>query len=250
MFGWFKAYKRKKILAQPFPRPWQEILHDRIWQYQQLSQLERDKLHECTKVIVAEKSWEGCDGLEVTESMCVTIAGKASLMLLGTNDYYFDGVQSVLIFPRAFDRNTSNNGIYDTELRGGEAWQNGPIILSWDNVLQTENHDSAYNIVVHEFAHHLDGLDGEMGGTPIFDNDDDQRKWATVMAVEYEYLCAAATRGQWTILSHYGAKNKAEFFSVASECFFDTPERLKKSHSDLYELLRRFYRTDPMNWVA
>jgi len=200
--------------------------------------------------MVAEKSWEGCDGLIVSEDMRVTIAGHAALMLLGISDYYFDGVRTVLIYPHAFDRKTNNGGIYDSELRGGEAWQDGPIIVSWDNVLiATERREKAYNIVVHEFAHHLDGLDGEMGGTPIFDNNADQVEWSNVMAQELVDLQTAAASGQWTVLSHYGAKNKAEFFAVTSECFFEMPLELHRTHPELYRLLQRFYRINPVEWA-
>jgi len=250
MFGWFKQRRRKKLIAQPFPRPWQELLHRSLWQYRQLSMPERDKLHECTKVIVGEVNWEGCDGLIVNEDMKVTVAGHASMMLMGTNDYYFDGVRSILIYPREFGRELKGTVVGETEIRAGEAWQGGPILLSWHHVLNATEPGNGYNIIVHEFAHHLDGLDGEMGGTPIFDSESDQRSWAEVMAIEFEDLCSAASSGQWTILRHYGAKNRAEFFAVASECFFETPVPMQRTHTELYDLLRRFYRQNPVEWLT
>lgn len=248
MFRWWKKRKRKQVLDQPFPRQWQEVLHQNVWQYRSLTLPMRDKLHAMIKIMVAEKHWEGCEGLTVTDEMRVTISGQSSLMLLGTDDYYFDDVRSVLVFPHAFQRKTFNGLIRDSETRAGEAYLGGPIVLSWQDVL----HDAAgsgYNIVVHEFAHHLDGIDGDMGGTPIFDDEGDQKDWAEVMAVEYRELCDAAAQGRWTVLRHYGAKNQAEFFAVASESFFETPERLKAAHSELFELLLRFYRVDPLEWV-
>ena len=251
MFGWFKARRRKQVLAQPFPRPWQELLHHRVWQYRELSAAHRDKLHNCVKVMVAEKTWEGCDGFQVTDAIRVTIAGHAAMMLLGTRDYFFGGVRTVLVYPHAFDRRTNHQGLYDSELRGGEAWQNGPIVLSWDDVIGSSRFSkTAQNIVVHEFAHHLDGLDGEMGGTPIFANKADQKEWSTVMQREFADLQTAAQRGQWTVLRHYGAKNKAEFFAVSSECFFETPLELQRTHQELYALLRKLYRVDPLDWVT
>ncbi len=249
MFGWFRKRHRKKLIAQPFPRPWQELLHNNLWQYRQLSVPERNKLHECVKVIVGESYWEGCEGLEVSDVMKVTIAGHAGMMLLGTSGYYFDGVRSILVFPREFERRL-HTVVEEDEVRAGEAWQDGPILLSWHHVLSATAPGNGYNIVVHEFAHHLDGLDGEMGGTPIFDSEEDQQEWAEVMEVEFADLCGAASRGQWTILQHYGAKNKAEFFAVASECFFETPVRMKRTHAELYDLLRRFYNQNPVDWVA
>lgn len=248
MFRWWREHKRKRVLDQPFPRQWQEILHENVWQYRHLALPARDKLHATIKIMAAEKHWEGCRGLDVDDEMRVTIAGHASLMLLGTSDYYFDDVRSILIFPAAFEREISNGLVSDSETRAGEAWQGGPIVLSWRDV-QQDNAGNGYNIVVHEFAHHLDGIDGEMGGTPIFEEESDQRAWAEVMAVEYRELCDAASQGRWTVLRHYGAKNQAEFFAVASESFFESPERLKAAHAELFELLLRFYRVDPLEWI-
>jgi Mlc titration factor MtfA (ptsG expression regulator) len=220
-----------------------------MWQYRELSVAERDKLHQCTKVMFQEKYWEGCDGLRVTEAMRVTIAGHASLMLLGTDGYYFDGVRSILVYPHAFHRKTTDGTVVvEAEERAGEAWPDGTTILSWEDVIAIDP-GTDYNIVVHEFAHHLDGLDGEVGGTPPFDHPADRERWKEVLELEFHDLCSAAAQGRWTVLRHYGAKNRAEFFAVASECFFQTPVRLRQTHSELYELLRRFYRIEPIDWA-
>ena len=158
-------------------------------------------------------------------------------------------MRSILLYPREFGRQLKDSE-GEPEIRAGEAWQGGPILLSWHHVLNATEPGNGYNIIVHEFAHHLDGLDGEMGGTPIFDNDADQKEWAEVMAVEFEHLCGAASRGHSTILRHYGAKSKAEFFAVASECFFETPVRMKRTHAELYDLLSRFYQQNPVDWIS
>lgn len=250
MFGWLKARRRKRILAEPFPRPWQELLHDSVWQYRELSVVQRDRLHQCIKVIVGETVWEGCDGLQINDTIRITIAGQASLMLLGTRDYYFDDLQSILVFPQPFRREATHGYIVSSESRAGEAWQRGPIVLSWEDVRRTLHHRNDYNVVIHEFAHHVDGLDGEMGGNPRFEYPVDQRAWQETLDREFADLCRAADAGHWTGLRHYGAKNKAEFFAVASESFFETPNRLQSTHGQLFELLRRFYRVDPSGWCA
>ena len=225
MFGWFKSRRRKRILAEPLPDHWREVLSQQIWQYELISEDQREKLDDCVKIFVAEKNWEGCDGLEMNELVKLTIAGQASLLLLGSNDYYFDGIRTVLVYPRPF-RRKMNNGLIvaENQHNAGEAWQGGPIVLSWNDVLEGNRfHNDGHNVVVHEFAHHLDGIDGEMGGSPPFDSADDRRWWNEVMPAEFEELCLAVAEGRWTVLDHYGATNEAEFFAVASEAFFRNP---------------------------
>lgn len=249
MFGWLKNRRRKKLLAQPWPEPWSLHLNRNVRLTWELSESEMSALQKRIRVFVAEKNWEGCEGLEVTDEMRVTIAAQASLMLLGVENFYFDNVKSVLIFPRAFSRETNDNGVHGTQHRAGEAWQGGPIILSWRDTLSGgRNEDDGKNLVFHEFAHALDGLDGEMGGEIVFDDAADAAQWKSTIQSEYDTLVAAAQRGTRTLLDHYGATNHAEFFAVSSETFFEQPRKLAGEHEELYRLLKVFYKVDPTRW--
>jgi Mlc titration factor MtfA (ptsG expression regulator) len=249
MLDWFKKRRRDKILARPWPDEWSEYLKRNVRLSWGLRATEADMLRQRIKVLVAEKHWEGCDGLEITDEMRVTVAANASLMLLGVADYYFDKVQTILMFPRAFRRQAHDGWITDEVHRAGEAWQGGPIVLSWDNVLRgSRDEDDGHNVVVHEFAHVLDGLDGEMGGSLMFDDHRATEQWARVVEKEYGELCDSQQHGRRTLLDHYGAKNRAEFFAVASETFFEQPGQLKSSHAELFELLRKYYHVDPSTW--
>lgn len=207
-------------------------------------------LQKCIKIFVAEKHWEGCEGLELTEEMRVTIAAQACLMLLGVNDYYFDNVKSVLVFPQAFQRKVgdgTNDG--QSQHRSGEAWQGGPIILSWrDSLRGGRNEDDGHNVVIHEFAHALDGLDGEMGGSIMFSDAATTALWKQTVATEYATLRIAKESGTRTLLDHYGATNEAEFFAVATETFFEQPRELANEHAELFSLLKRYYHVDPTIW--
>lgn len=251
MFGWFKSRRRKKLLAEPMVPEWLDYLSNNVEYYKSLSEIERSKLCDCMRIIVAEKHWEGCEGLRVTDEMKVTIAAQASLLLLGVEPgYYFDGVQSILVYPRAFSRSGRSRGGMvvdddDQELLG-EAWHGGPIVLSWPDVLRGgRDARDGRNLVLHEFAHHLDGLDGEMGGSPPLATRDQQQRWYRVTEQEYQRLAKHAARGKATLLDHYGASNKAEFFAVATECFFEQPGEMLQRHSELYAILSDFYRQDP-----
>ena len=249
IFGWLKKRRRKKILSQPWPESWSLFLNRNIRLTWRLTETEMAKLQKLTQIFVAEKHWEGCDGLEVTEEMKVTIAANASLMLLGVDRFYFENVRTVLLYPRAFRRETSDGMLTGSSHRAGEAWQGGPIILSWPDALQgARNEDDGRNLVFHEFAHALDGLDGHMGGDPVFSDPTDVLQWATVVDREFAALGDARDRNIGTLLDHYGATNTAEFFAVASETFFEQPQELSREHAELFELLKKYYHIDPRNW--
>ena len=226
------------------------LLVQNVRQYRSLPSGLQLKLENCVKLFLAEKYWEGCDGLQITDQMKVAVAGQASLLLLGTDGYYFDGVKTVLIYPRSFRRKSKQGWIVDEDQHNaGEAWQGGPIVLSWADVHRGNASADGQNVVVHESAHHLDGLDGEMGGSPPFDNAQDQQRWYQILQREYRSHRDAVQAGQWTLLDYYGATNQAEFFAVASEFFFELPRELQPAHPELYEMLTRLYKVDPCRWV-
>ncbi len=89
-----------------------------------------------------------------------------------------------------------------------------------------------------------------MDGTPPLGNRQEYRSWEHITDAEYRRLVRQAERGRPTLLDSYGAENKAEFFAVATECFFEKSRELSRQHPALYEVLRRFYRLDPAQWGA
>lgn len=250
MFGWFKKRRRRKILEQPWSDDWSLHFNRNVRLSWNLDDGQIKRLKDRTKVFVAEKHWEGCDGLKLTEEIKVTIAGQACLMLLGVEDYYFDNVRTILVYPQIFRRSTTDGISSDVvQHRSGEAWQGGPIVLSWQDALRGgRNHDDGQNVVIHEFAHALDGLDGEMGGNVMFDDESASADWERVVDREFASLVLAKERGYRTLLDHYGATNRAEFFAVSSETFFELPRELLREHTELYRLLEKYYKVDPTQW--
>ena len=250
IFRWFRNRRRKKLLNQPWPEPWSLHLNRNVRLTWELSKSETQQLQKRIKVFVGEKNWEGCEGLEITDEIRVTIAAQACLMLMGNDHFYFDNVRSVLVFPKSFARKTSDGQSEGmTQHRAGEAWQNGPIILSWrDSLRGGRNEDDGQNVVIHEFAHALDGLDGEMGGTVMFEDADSTQQWQEVVSTGFKELCLAKERGHRTLLDHYGATNPAEYFAVASETFFEQPVELNGEHPELFRLLKKYFGVDPTAW--
>jgi tetratricopeptide (TPR) repeat protein len=105
------------------------------------------------------------------------------------------------------------------------------------------------NVVLHEFAHHLDGLVGEMDGAPPLGDAKRELRWYAVTEAEFFRLVGNARREEATLLDHYGASSRAEFFAVATECFFELPHQLRERHRELYETLADFYQQSPAEWL-
>lgn len=252
MFGWFKSRQRERLKSQPMPDVWREILRHRVRHYSQLDAHHRSRLEDCVKILAAERSFEGCGGLTLTDEVRITVCGQASLLLLGVDGYFFDRVPSILIYPESYVRPGGLGGgmiVDEDQEYAGEAWRGGPIVLSWRDVVRGGQHaGDGHNVVLHEFAHHLDGLDGEMGGQPPLDNADLRRRWTAIMEPEYAAHVKATRHGDPTLIDPYGATNPAEFFAVSTECFFETPREMQLHHPAWYAVLSEFYHLDPAEW--
>ncbi|MFB0525203.1 MAG: zinc-dependent peptidase, partial [Phycisphaerae bacterium] len=135
------------------------------------------------------------------------------------------------------------------EIRLGESWHHGSVVLSWDDVRRSaaDIHDG-HNVVLHEFAHQIDSSFAKGDSTLVLESTSTFIAWARILQKEYQKLRREVSRDSGTILDKYGAVNPAEFFAVATEYFFEKPKQLQRLHSDLYEELKRFYQQDPAQW--
>lgn len=251
MFGWLKNRRRRKLAARPVPDAWRAILAENVPHALWLTDAERQRLYGITHVLVAEKYWEGCNGLALTEEMQVTIAAQAALLILGLDGEFFDRLVTILLYPTQYlapQKEPLGGGavLEGYSERLGEAWNGGPVILSWPDVLEGGRYPTdGRNLVFHEFAHVLDGGDHFFDGTPELLTREHAAQWRDVMTAEFRRHIRAIQEGRFTLLDRYGAQSEAEFFAVATECFFEKPKALATRHPELYDVLRTFYRQDP-----
>ena len=252
---WFAERRRKRIREEEFPAAWIEILERNVVVYSRLTEDERTRLREDLHVLIEEKYWEGCGGLELTDEIKVTIAAQAALLILNREHDYYNGVESILVYPHHYhsrDKNRDGSGVVRNVITGklGEAWSQGPVVLSWfDSIKGGSNPDDGRNVVYHEFAHKLDLEDGDANGVPPLDDERQVEEWADVMQVEYEHHVALTEKNHATLIDAYGATNAAEFFAVTTECFFEKSVQLQHQHPRLYHVLRGYYRQDPASRV-
>jgi MtfA peptidase len=251
MFGLSRKERWAKILEQPFPADWSAILAKNVPIYERLSELDKGQLRGLIQIFLAEKIFEGCGGLEVTDEIKVTIASQACLLLLRRETNVYPKLITILVYPSAYVSNKPQPGPHGIVTEGpqgrlGEAWTSGVVVLSWDDALQgAADVRDGHNVVFHEFAHQLDQEDGSSDGVPILPGRNLYSAWARVLGAEYDELRQTAETGKKSVLDTYGANEPAEFFAVATEAFFEKPVQLKKKHPELYEELKIYYGQDP-----
>ncbi|MGK2962883.1 MAG: zinc-dependent peptidase [Gemmatimonadaceae bacterium] len=255
MISFFKRRRRARLRSEPFPQIWKAIIERNVPLFARLSPEDRAELLGHVQVFIAEKYFEGCGGLELTDEIRVTIAAQACVLLLHRDTDYYPRVTSILVYPSTYvaqEDRAIGGGIWE---EGGEARlghtheRMGVMVLAWDAALHGSRiWDDGPNVVLHEFAHQLDFENSSTDGTPALDSPQQYISWARVLGAEYEELRKVESSGGGSFLDAYGAKNPAEFFAVVTEMFFERPTELRARHPDLYAELGRFYRQDPASF--
>lgn len=250
MFDFFKNRRRAALREAPLTDSERAILKKNVPYLATLDDADREELEGLVRIFVAEKSFEGCGGLELTEEIKVTIAAQACLLLLHRETDVYPGVDSILVYPHAYRAPSKENAggvvIEGEQARLGESWTRGVVVLAWDHVKSGAVQPAdGQNVVLHEFAHQLDGEDGAMDGAPDLGARAHYTSWAHVLGDEFTALSEKLHAGRRSDIDPYGATNPAEFFAVVTEMFFEKPRAMKQHHPELYEELAAFYKQDP-----
>ena len=252
----FKKRRRARAAGKPFPAEWQAIIERNVPICGRLPQADRQELQRHMLVFLSEKRFEGCGGLEITDEIRVTIAAQACILLLHRKTDYFPGLTSILVYPRTYVAGRARHMVGDMIVEGedvrlGESWHRGAIVLSWSSVRRgAANIHDGQNVVFHEFAHQLDSTYGKGDSTPILRDRFRFDSWARTLGEDFETFRRRVGRDPEQVLDDYGATDEAEFFAVATECFFEKAKELQSVHPDLYDALKDFYQQDPVSWQA
>jgi Mlc titration factor MtfA (ptsG expression regulator) len=246
----FRAWRRRRLLAKTtLPQAqWQAVVAS-LGLLRGLSAGELRDLQQLVLLFLAEKSLVGVQGLVLSDAMRLRIAAQACLPVLALGLDWYRDVQTVLVYPGGFiarHEYQDEAGVVHVERAAlsGEAWEHGPVILSWEGVAAES--PAGVNLVVHEFAHKLDMLNGAANGLPPLHEGMSVRQWSADFNAAYARLVAEAERGGVMLLDAYAAQDPAECFAVLSEVFFAAPGLLQSSYPEVYGQLRLFYRQDPV----
>jgi MtfA peptidase len=210
------------------------------------------ELRRLTSLFLDSKEFSTLGGLRLHDAMAVAIAAQAVLPVLRLGLGPYGGFVGIVIAPdevMAPREVQDDDGVVHERVTPlhGESVPGGPLMLSWRHVRSRDavGSDTAYNVVIHEFAHVIDLGNGEHDGIPALPHDIGAHEWRSTIEAEYTAFCARVDAGEATVVDPYGTEALEEFFGVACEAFFVAPERTRGEHPALYAMFARYFRQDP-----
>jgi Mlc titration factor MtfA (ptsG expression regulator) len=251
----YNRWRRRRILAncRISGQSWQDA-SARLRLLRGLSVENHARLRELAVLFLHEKTFEGAGGMNVTDSMRLAIGLQACLPILNLGLEWYQGWVSIVIYPGGFvpgHTYADEAGVVHTshEPLSGESWLAGPVVLSWPSI--ESGAQDGYNLVIHEFAHKLDMLNGAANGMPPLHRGMDLKAWTRDFSQAFEDLRGRVARHEaGTPIDPYAAETPAEFFAVLSELFFEAPEVVRECYPAVYGQLRDFYRQDPASRMS
>jgi Mlc titration factor MtfA (ptsG expression regulator) len=249
MFG-FRQWRRRRILRS-------NAVDDAVWRRMlnrfsfamRLTEPERKQLRELVVLFLHQKQISAAGGLVLDQEMKVGIAIQACILILNLGIEHYQGWVEIIVYPDEFvPRHEFRNehGVVQTDETpyAGQAWLRGPVILSLADVENAGDADGV-NVVIHEFAHKLDMLNGDANGFPPLNAGMSRETWAKAFTDAYQDLCRRVEAGEDTDIDPYATEAPAEFFAVVSEAFFEIPDIVRETYPGVYAQLAAFYRQDP-----
>ncbi|WP_179953309.1 zinc-dependent peptidase [Desulfobotulus mexicanus] len=203
------------------------------------------QLRDLASLFCHEKDFEGIHGLEVDEFMRGYVATLACIPVLNFGLSALDAITSIILYPSEFVPDTEEvdeAGIVHrrNEALSGEAWQNGPVVLSWEDV-HASGQGSGYNVVIHEIAHILDMRNGEANGFPPLPRYMDSRAWSEAFRTAWKDARKRINQNGHLPIGSYATESPAEFFAVCCEYFFECPHIIEKNWPGVFEQLSLYF---------
>ncbi len=249
MFG-FSQWRRRRILGKSRldDATWRRVT-ERLSFVARLNAGERARLRDLAILFLHGKQISAAGGLELNPEMKLGIAVQACILVLELGIEHYDGWFEVIVYPDEFVSGheiRNREGLVETDQTSyaGQAWLRGPVILSWADVEHAGDMDSM-NVVIHEFAHKLDMLNGTANGFPPLHAGMNRQLWSQTFNAAYQDLCRRVKAGERTEIDPYATESPGEFFAVVSEAFFELPDIVRVIYPQVYEQLAQFYRQDP-----
>ena len=252
MFRWIKRFKTYRILRKhALPdEVWHRITHQ-LPLLDGLDASEKARLRVLSTLLIHRKTFTAVQGEEIDLDFKIVIAAQACLEILYLDIDAFDGWYEVVIYPGAFvvaRDEIDEIGIVHPgdKALSGEAWMHGPVIFSRDDIERDSfQHHKGHHVVLHEFAHKLDMLNGRANGMPPLHPDMPMKAWTQSLSEAYDNLVKRVEHHHGG-LNPYAATNPAEFFAVICEYFFTAPEVLHEQYPKVYHQLKAYFRQDPL----
>lgn len=247
----FRNWRRARVLkrAQLNDDTWRRALA-RVSLARGFDADELHRLRELVILFLHEKTIEAASTVRLDDDMRLLIAIQACVPILNLGLDCYAGWHAVIVYPQQFRPqheyvDDADVVHVDDDLKMGESWEHGPVILSWEDV-QNSGANDGFNLVIHEFAHKLDMLDGAANGAPPLHANMNLAQWSQVFTAAYANFCARVERDEATEIDPYASESPAEFFAVLSEAFFEIPLVVRQRYPQVYAQLALYYRQDPL----
>ncbi len=232
---------REELLKQQLTDEQRKILSDCSALYNRLPSDLKTKLEGLMHVFLHEVTFDREGFAEVTEEMRICVAAEACVLILNRGYDSYSQLRRVTISKDALKQ--------DGEEWGGLAGRRN-VSLHWDAVLHgMKQGNDNWNAILHEFAHVLDFADdAQAQSIPVAEDSVDRPKWEELFKREYPRIKAAYKAGRAHAIREYALSDEAEFFTCATESFFERPKELKKYNPEIYDILKDYYGLDPLPW--
>ena len=249
--SWFGRWRRTRILARhAIPLEAFDAALARLPILYRLDASERVRLREAASLFIHDKTFSAAGDAEVDDAIRLAIALQACLLTLNLGEDSYRGWNEIILYPDEFLRprvDIDEAGVvhHTRDILAGESWHGGPLVLSLADV-EASGQADGFNVVLHEFAHKLDMLNGDANGFPPLHRGMDAAAWAHDFGQAYDDFCARVDAGEDTLIDPYASTNPGEFFAVLTEIFFETPQLLNAEYPAIYRQLQLFYRQHPL----
>jgi Mlc titration factor MtfA (ptsG expression regulator) len=249
--SWFGRWRRARILGRhAIPPEAFDTALARLPILYRLDASERTRLREAASLFIHGKTFSAAGDSAVDDSIRLAIALQACLLTLNLGEDSYRGWSEIILYPDEFLRpreEIDEAGVvhHSRDILAGESWLGGPLVLSLADV-EASGQADGFNVVLHEFAHKLDMLNGDANGFPPLHRGMDAAAWARDFSSAYEDLCRRVDTGEETAIDPYATADPAEFFAVLTEVFFETPHLLDTEYPAVYRQLQQFYRQHPL----
>ncbi len=249
--NWFAHWKRERALRRHLiPQADFDAAAARLPILSGLNAEERGILREQASLLLADKSVSAAGGAEVDTPTQFAVALQACLLTLRLDESSYRGWNEIILYPDEFLRpreEMDDAGVVHVsrDILAGESWHGGPLVLSIADVAASGQLEG-FNVVLHEFAHKLDMLNGDANGFPPLHRGMKAADWARDFGTAYDDLCARVDRGEDTAIDPYATHSPGEFFAVLTEVFFEMPALLAGEYPAVYAQMKLFYRQDPL----
>ncbi|MEJ2310078.1 MAG: zinc-dependent peptidase [Gammaproteobacteria bacterium] len=251
MLGKIRAWRDRRIIQQSLvsDSEWRRA----FWQLpllQRLSGAERERLTSLAILLLHRKQFSGAHDLVVDRHMQLVIALQACLPILNLDIGWYRNWHTIILYPEGFTAESTmidESGITHKVRRAlsGEAWERGPVILSWMDSQHAAGIDGE-NLVIHEFVHKLDMLNGAANGFPPLHREMSRATWTRVFSEAFDDFQDRLFDGDTGGIDPYAGHSPAEFLAVLSEVFFERPELVRDLYPEVYGQMVQFFRQDPM----